>query len=520
MDVLLGLDLGTTNCKALAFDLEGGLAASAVAPTPICAGSDPGSPEYDGSGLWHTAFGLIREVTGQLGPNRRVAALAVASMGESGVLVDASGEPLFPVITWHDRRTAPWAAWWRERMAEEEIYRITGLPQDHIYSAHKLLWYREKNPAAFARARSFLCLADWVTYKLTGQASTSYSMACRTMLFDLRALAWSHDLLDVARLPVGLLPLPLPSGEIAGRVTPEAAQATGLATGTPVVAGGHDHICAALAAGVIAPGPLLNSSGTADALLVTLDEAPAVEGLAARSGLCCGCHTARNRYYLLAGFVSGGVVSWLCRTLAGEDSPAALSTLLAEAAAAEPGARGLVFLPDLACGGPPDRDPDSWGAWLGLRLEHTRGDLVRAAFEGLSLALRRLMDAFAETTGHTAGELRAVGGGSRNTWWLQLKADVLGLPVTVPGLSEFTARGAALLAGLGAGIYADDAEAAATSYQASSRYDPETSRKTYYSGLYRVVFRELRVRLRDLPSAEEWICTERSHNDKERTYDR
>jgi xylulokinase len=253
---------------------------------------------------------------------------------------------------------------------------------------------------------------------------------------------------------------------------------------------------------VIAPGPLLNSSGTADALLAALD-APVVEGQAARSGLCCGCHTARDRYYLLAGFVSGGVVGWLSRTLAGEDSPAALATLLDEAAAAEPGALGVIFLPDLGGSSPPDRDPNARGAWLGLRLEHTRGDLVRAAFEGLTMALRRLMEVFAETTGQTPDELRAVGGGSRNTWWLQLKADVLGLPVTVPGLSEFTARGAALLAGLGAGIYADDAAAAATSYQASSRYEPAAPRRAYYSSIYRDVFRDLRVRLRDLPSAEQ-----------------
>jgi xylulokinase len=325
-------------------------------------------------------------------------------------------------------------------------------------------------------------------------------MASRTMLFDLRARAWSRDLLGVARLPTNLLPPPLPSGEIAGRVTPEAARATGLMTGTPVMAGGHDHICAALAAGVIAPGPVLNSSGTADALLATSD-APAVGGLAARSGLCCGCHTARDRYYLLAGFVSGGVVSWLCRTLVGEDSPAALATLLAEAAAAEPGARGVAFLPDLSGSPPPERDPNSWGAWLGLRLEHTRGDLVRAVFEGLTLSLRRLMDVFIDTTGRTPDELRAVGGGSRNTWWLQLKADVLGLPVAVPSLSEFTARGAALLAGLGAGIYADDSAAAATSYRVSTRYEPEGHRRDYYGGIYRDVFRDLRVRLRGLPSA-------------------
>jgi xylulokinase len=497
MAVLIGLDLGTTNCKALAFDAGKQLLASASLPTPQ---TDPSSrtSEYDAGGLWQISARLIRQVVDQLGPGQEVAAVAVASMGEAGVLVDAAGEPLFPVLTWHDRRTLPWVDWWRARLPDTAVYGITGLPQDYIYSAHKLLWYRDYDPAVFARARSWLGLADWVTYKLTGRPTTSYSMASRTMLFDLQARGWSAELLSLANLPPDLLPEPLASGQLAGRVTAAAAVVAGLPAGTPVYPGGHDHICAALAAGVIAPGTMLNSSGTTDTLLITLDE-PLLDVRMANSGLCCGCHTARGRYYLVGGFMSGAVIGWLTRLLTGEDTPAALAPLLAEAGRVAPGAGGTWFVPYLAGSGPPDRDPNTWGAWLGLRLQHTRGDLVRATLEGLSFAMRYLLEVFEGVAGSTTHELRAVGGGSRNELWLAIKADVLGRPVEVPDVSDVTARGAALLAGIGAGIYADEHEAAARAYRPVAAYVPDPQRQAAYEAAYRDVFSELRRSLARLP---------------------
>jgi xylulokinase len=497
MDVLLGLDLGTTNCKALAFDLTGRLVASAAAPTPVGPGGSPAVPEYDAAGIWQASARLIHEVVSQLGHDKRVAGVGVTSMGEAGVLVDAESSPLFPILTWHDRRTLPYTAWWRERIADSDVYRITGLPQDYIYSAHKLLWYRDQDPDRFARARSWLCLADWITFGLTGRRTTSYSMASRTMLFDLRTRDWSDELLHFTGLPASLLPPALPGGALAGTVTSRAARLTGLPEGTPVFAGGHDHICAALAAGVILPGTVLNSSGTTDTLLITL-EAPLLEGPIANSGLCCGCHTARDRYYLVGGFMAGSVVGAVCRMLAGDDSPATLTALLAEAEGVPAGAGGVSFMPYLGGSGPPDRDPHAWGAWLGLRLGHTRGELVRATFEGLSLALRQLMECFEQVAGITAEELRAVGGGSRNTLWLGIKADVLGIPVAVPDVADMTARGAALLAGIGSGAYADEGQASSQTFQGAARYAPDPVRKALYEQAYRQVFREMRPLLGQL----------------------
>jgi xylulokinase len=327
-------------------------------------------------------------------------------------------------------------------------------------------------------------------------------MASRTMLFDLSRRAWSEELLRLTALPAALFPPALPSGQIVGWITPEAARACGLPAGLPVATGGHDHICAALAAGVIDPGTVLNSSGTTDTILSSLEQ-PILTGPVTRSGLCCGCHTAPDRFYLVGGFMSGAVVNWVIRMLAGE-GPAgsgtdALQSLMAAAAQSPPLANGVWFLPYLGGSGPPDRDADAWGAWLGLRLRHNRDDLARAAMEGLSFALRYLLDGHQRITGNSAGDLRAVGGGTRNTWWQQVKADVLGLPVEVPDVSEVTARGAALLAGMAVGIYANASEAAGRAYRPTGRYEPDRTQQAVYDRAYRQVFRTLYPALRGLP---------------------
>ncbi|MCP4165126.1 MAG: carbohydrate kinase [Chloroflexi bacterium] len=495
MSILLGLDLGTTNCKALAIERNGKLVARASAPTPtLDAGSKAEAPMYDAEALWHISARLIREIEDQLGPEQLIDALSVASMGEAGVLVDASGKALAPVLTWHDRRTVPWIEWWRQRLRESQIYAITGLPLDYIYSANKLLWHQAKDPQTFARAHTWLSLSDWISYRLTGVRSTSYSMASRTMLFDLSTRQWSDEMLRLAGLPEYLMPPALPSGQILGQVTAEAARETGLLAGTPVVAGGHDHICAALATGVTSPGHALNSSGTAETILSALD-APLLDGNVSSSGLCCGCHTARDRYYLVGGFMGGATVAWLGQILGAES----LTDLMDEAAEAPVLANDIWFLPYVGGSGPPHRDPHAWGAWLGLRLHHTRSDLARAAMEGLGFALRYLLSGHQQLTGDTIQELRSVGGGSRNGWRQQLKADILGVPVEVPEMGEYTAHGAGLLAGIGVGVFADEAQAEALAYRPNKRFEPDPILSKTYDDAYRNVFLNLYPTLRPLP---------------------
>jgi len=493
MDIFLGLDLGTTNCKALAIDIDGQPVASASLPTPsriASGGVGLTVPEYDALELWQCSASLIRQVMDKLPGRMRVAGMAVASMGEAGVLIDRVGVPLTPVLTWHDHRTLPWVDWWRERITDHDLYEITGLPLDYIYSANKLLWHQRQDPQTFSRGRAWLCLADWVTYQLTGEITTSFSMASRTMLFDQRHREWNEDLLSLAGLPAGLMPRALPSGVVAGVVTRQAALKTGLPEGLPIVTAGHDHICAALAAGAIVPEVVLDSAGTVEALMVTLD-APLLQGKMAASGLCCGSHSARNRYYLIGGIRGGGVLAWASRMLSGDDSPQAIDRLMSEGLSSTTGANGVRFIPYLDGNGPPLRDTRAWGAWLGLRLQHTRSDLVRACVEGVSLGIRYLLECLQTNSGSKAGELRCVGGGTRNAFWQQTKADVLGVPVDTPAIADITAQGAALLAGIGVEAFSSEAEAAARAYRTSVRYLPDAHRTTFYDEVYQKGFQEL-----------------------------
>jgi xylulokinase len=487
MDVVLGLDLGTTNCKVLALGEDAQPVAIVSAPTPTHLNAR--GEEYDAAELYQLCADLIHQVVAKLGSENQVTGIAVASTGEAGVLLDETDQPLAPIIAWRDKRTVPWVAWWRERISAPDLYRITGVTCNYVFSANKLLWSHEHMPALFACARSWLCLSDWIAFCLSGHRAMSFSLASRTMLFDLRARAWSEDLLRLTNLPRALLPPLLPGGQVLGGLTPQAARDTGLRAGTPVIVGGHDHTCAALAAGVVSPGTLLNSSGTMDVLLVALD-APILD-YATTGGISCGCHSARERYYLTGGVPSGAVVDWLSRLFAGDDSPDRVIQLMRDAVTSPVGAQGVWFAPYLDGTGSVGRDPDAWGAWFGLRLRHTRADLVRAAMEGISFSIRHLLKAIQIGAQARTQSLRAVGGGARNAWWQQLKADVLGMPIETFAVSDVAAQGAALLAGIGVGMFANEAEAIVRAARPATRYTVDAANHAQYDAAYRNVFLKL-----------------------------
>lgn len=501
MNIVLGLDVGTTNCKVMAVAENGQPLTTVSMPTPVVVTkttNDESVSEYDAEGLWNVTAGLIRQVMSKIPPDTQVIGIAIASMAESGVLLDMDGHPLAPIITWYDLRTKPWHTWWLEHMTHAETFAITGLTSWHIYSAYKLLWYREQLPDLLAQAQTWLCISDWITFRLSAQYSMSHSLASRTQLFDVTYRTWSDPLFAFSGLPKRLMPPVVPSGQVIGRVTAEAARITGLREGTPVVTGGQDHVCAALAAGVIAPGPILDSSGTVEALLAALDT-PVLDSRTAASGFSCGCHTVSNRYYLMGSIMGGVVVDWMSRLLAGDADSATVLRLMETASSSPPGANGLWFQPYINGSGPPKRDPDAWGAWLGLRLKHTQADVIRSAMEGLTFGVRTLFDGIQQASGIPIQEIRVVGGGSRNIWWQKLKADILGVPIVTLAVSDVTAQGAGLLAGVGVGMFANEHEAAAFAYRPAARYQPDPAVHTQYDIAYKEVFSRLTPALKALP---------------------
>jgi xylulokinase len=460
MDLLLGLDLGTTNIKGAAYDLAGTLLALTSRPTPTVT-QGPRQAHHDPEALWAETVAVLRELVSRAPSSGRILGLAIASIGEAGVPLDAQGQPLYPIIAWYDERTAPQAAWWAQEVGAEAIYRLTGLPLGHTFTLNKLLWLRAAEPEVYARMRRWLCVSDYLAYRLTGEGCMGYSLASRTMALDLRRRCWSAEMLSWAGVEPALLPELRPEGSLVGTVTPEAARATGLLQGTPVYVGGHDHVCGALASGVFEPGIVLDSTGTTEAELTTMTEIG--ERLeAAEMSFCLGCHVLPERYYVIGSVLgAGSTLQWLAELLwpeAPQDREGALRRLTEEAASSPLGARGLYLLPHLAGAGSPQRDATARGVWVGLSVGHGRADLARAAMEGLAFELRLLWEALERFTGHPLDRVIVVGGGARNRFWTQIKADVTGRPLFLPQQSEAVTLGAALLAGLGAGVYAGPEE--------------------------------------------------------------
>ena len=455
--LLCGVDAGTSRIRAIVFRPDGRPVAEAAVPTPTIP-LGPGMAEHDAEALWAAATTAIRGATAQLDDPARVRGIAVASFGEAGVLLDAAGRPTGPIIAWFDNRTAPLLADLVERIGFERLHRLTGLCPDPTFSLLKLLWLRRHNAAAFARATAWLHVADFLAWRLCGEMATDISLASRTMALDLAAGRWASELVEEAGIDPGLFrPLADP-GQRLGRLTAEAARGTGLAPGIAIGVAGHDHVCGMLAVAADRPGVVLDSMGTAEALTFVLDRPIAGAGYG-RLGFNQGAVCGRPRLlYAFGGLpTSAACVEWFRTALGGD---ADYATLIEEAGREPFGGNGALFLPHLRIGSPPWPDPLARGAFLGLGDRSGRGALFRAVIEGLALDAAHMLKTMLAGAGHPAPQrLVAIGGSTRNPLLMRIKASLFGLPIDIAETTESTSLGAAMLAGVAAGLF-EDLEAA------------------------------------------------------------
>lgn len=493
---LIGVDIGTTNIKAVAFALNG----SELAKTSIPTQTHYPRPEwayYEPEEIWRAICTVLRQIVQQLPTGVTPASIAFASMGEAAVPVDAQGNPTYPAIAWFDRRTQPQLAWWREHVGEETVARIAGLPFNPIFGVNKLMWLRDNEPDAFRRTVRWLNMADYGAFRLSGAQATDYSLASRTMVLDVAQVRWSAHLLDAVGFDHSLFAELVPSGTQVGRVHATAAAETGLPIGLPVASGGHDHVCGALALGISEPGDLFDSMGTAESLFVAAEKAqPGPEVVAV--GLAQGIHTAPNRAYIMGGvYFSGGCVDWVRQLLLSHGN-GSYETLLAMAADAPLGSGGVTFLPHLRGGNPPHIDPQSRGAFIGLSSDTGPGHVARAVLEGLAYEYQQAYDSMVKTFGFSPGRILATGGGARNPLWLRIKASLMGRPLTIAQVDEAVCLGAAMLGGVGAGVYAGFEDAAARVRYATEVVEPDVTWHELYQARYREVFLPLYGVLRDV----------------------
>lgn len=476
---LLGIDIGTTHCKAGLFAPDGAALHIATRPT-VTRHTPDGQAYFDPEELWATAAEVIREVlAGASGP---VAAVGIASMAESGLLLDrASGRPRSAMLPWFDTAAQSQAEALLQRRAAQAIYTTTGLRVTYKCSLAKLLWLRDSDPA-IADGAVWLGAADYIVFRLTGAFGTDYSLAGRTCAFDVTRRAWDTAWLETLGLDVDVFPPASPAGTPIGLTTSALAD-LGLPPGIPVAVSGHDHVCAALAAGAVQPGRVFDSMGTAEALIGAFPARP-LTGADFQIGLAAGCHALQGVHYWMGGLsTSGGALAWLRAVLGAQPlSQTELATLV-ESAGPEP--TGLLFFPYLLGSGSPHSDPLATGAFIGLRAHHTRAHLARAGLEGLAYEVELIRRAGEAMSGQSIEAVTVAGGGARNPALLQIKADVSGCRIEIFPEVEATLLGAALAAGVGSGVY-PDAPAALAAVAGSPRQviQPDPKRHTAYRALF------------------------------------
>ncbi|HEX6868447.1 MAG TPA: FGGY family carbohydrate kinase, partial [Candidatus Limnocylindrales bacterium] len=419
--------------------------------------------------------GLLRggAITGS-----EVGALGLASQVDGLVAVDADAEPLLPAIIWLDRRATDQTRALRASIDEGEVRRITGLNTDASHVAPKIRWLQDAHPHVVERAVGLLLPGSALVAWLTGEQVVDHANASSTLLYDVTTRDWSDRMQAATGIDVARLGTIRGAAEVVGPLRPRAAERLGLTTATRVVVGTGDEHGATLGAGGIRPGIVVDITGTAEPVCVAATT-PVID----ETGLVETHGHADDRVWLVEnpGFVSGGSVTWFRDAIGGGASPRDLD---AAAAAVAPGADGITFLPTLSGATAPRWNDRARGVYAGLSLNHGTGHLFRALLEGCTFALRDIVDRL-DALDLAAEEIRVVGGGARSPLWLQMKADVTGRRVRVLANDESTAVGAAMLAGVGTGTFADlDDAVARLAVLAPSAYEPDAGVQAGYEDAY------------------------------------
>ena len=475
----IGCDVGSQSLKGTLLDADGRLVGEASAAYDVTY-PNPGWAEQDPL-VWR---GALADVIGQLlrdagVRSASVATLALASQVDGLVAVDADAEPLHPSIIWLDRRAADQTRRLRQEIGDDEVRRITGLNTDASHVAPKILWLRDAFPHVYERAAGLLLPGSALVAWLTGEQVLDHANATSTLLCDVSTRSWSSRMLDLTAIDAARLGTICAATDVVGGLRYAAAEAIGLTTATTVVAGTGDEHGASLGAGAIRPGIVVDIAGTAEPVCVA-----AVTPTIDPTGLVETHGHADPRVWLVEnpGFVSGGSVSWFRGAFANGAPP---SELDGEAASGTgPGSDGITFLPTLSGATTPRWNDRARGVYAGLSLNHGRAHLYRALLEGCTFAVRDIVDRLDEL-GLGAEEIRVVGGGARSPFWLQMKADVTGRPVRVLRTPEATAVGAAMLAGVGAGIFHDlDDAVARLAVVEPEVYEPNPGTRAAYDAAY------------------------------------
>lgn len=485
MAYILGLDVSTTGSKALLIDRKGEVLGTASFPHTLST-PKPLWSEQDPEMWWQAVVNSIQSLIVQTGVDpKEIDAVGLTGQMHGLVLLDAQGEVLRPAILWNDQRCQAQCDQIHERVGKEKFIQISGNVALTGFTAPKILWVAENEPDVYARVSHILLPKDYIRYKLTGGLAMDKADGSGTVLFDLKARDWSEELLEKLDIPCEWMPPTFEGPEITGYVNEYAAALCGLTKGTPVTAGGGDQAAGAVGVGAVEPGIVGLVVGTSGVIFATTP-APLIEP---EGRLHAFCHAAPGLWHFMGVMLSAaGSLQWYRDTLAPNMS---FDELLREAESVPAGSEGLLFLPYLSGERTPHPDPLARGAFIGLTLRHSRGHMTRAVLEGVAFGLKDSFTLIRNAGLEQISQVRASGGGTKGALWRQILADVLESELVSVNTTEGGAFGAALLAGVGVGVWTDVTTACRETIHITGKTTPNPAnfqayQKSYeiYRGLY------------------------------------
>lgn len=454
--------------------------------------------ELDPRAIWDAVKETLREAGSRLAADP-VRAIGVSSHGETVTAVDRDAQSLCNFIVTFDNRTVEQVKFWERTFSRAAIYRATGMPLHPMYSINKILWIKGHLPEVYRRAHKFTLVEDFVIARLCGEFGIDYTLASRSMAFDVEKKCWSREILQAAGVEESLLSPVHPSGTVIGTLKRELAAELGLPGRVPVVTGGHDQPAGALGAGIAESGTAMNAMGTADAIC------PVFENVSFSNAMLADNYAVypytRECLYCTIGFnLTGGLLlKWYRDTLCREEERAAREagadpySVILSGMSDSP--KDLFVLPHFVGSGTPSLDPFSKGAVVGLKISTTKSDLTRSIVDSINLEMKCNLERLA-ANGIPIREVRAVGGGAKSDAWLALKASCFGVPVVRPRVQEAVSLGSALLAGAATGVFSGVAEAAKAMVAMGDTFEPDPRLHAVYEEKYGK-YRELYGRLAD-----------------------
>nr|WP_314426192.1 FGGY family carbohydrate kinase [uncultured Erwinia sp.] len=481
----IGIDVGTTNCKVCLYRIAGLELIkkhSFITPKKI---TEYGS-DFDINELWQGIVEGLSNIAKAVKDPENIVSISVASVGEAGILLDTADHVIGPVMTWYDTRAQPQLERIVSRISESRLYEITGIPAHSNYSLNKILWLMdhagEQQPAAW------LCMAEYIAFRLSGVKRAEYSLASRTLAFDISLNGWSEEICSALDIPLSLFSPLVLAGEPTGELLAELSELTGIARSAKISISGHDHMVGSVAVGISGEDQILNSTGTTEGLLVVRKQPSATEAYY-QSRVSNGHHVLPDAWTLYASLPSAGyAIEWFNRlfNLKPADFNCMTNWLMNKGAAESP--TDSFLIPHLRGSGPPKRSIHAKGLVYGVEDQTDSEAFLKAVFHGLCYELRQLLETYETLTGSHWKSIVVIGAACQNPYWLQLKSTILNREIVACKLPEAVSRGAALLGARGAGFQTGDIT---LSEDLLVRYQPHETSGRGFDRVYQQIYKHL-----------------------------